>query len=81
MSAASEQLSTAAIANEIDSVAVVIIAESGDRSENLPHRGLQRALVRAFDDAHVEVADTVWVERIEPGRRWRSYEDPGRAGR
>lgn len=78
--AVSAQLSTAVIAHEIDLAAVVIIADADDAAGDLPHRDLPQALMRAFDDAHVEVADAVWVARIDHGAAWRSYLDPSRAG-
>jgi hypothetical protein len=80
VAAVSEQASMAVIAEEIDLVAVVIIAEADERSIPVPHCGVQQALVRAFHDAHVEVTDALWVGRIEPGRTWKSYMHCNRAG-
>lgn len=80
LAAVSEQASTAVIAEEIDLVAVVIIAEADERAVSLPHCGVQQALVRAFHDAHVEVTDALWVGRIEPGTTWKSYLACGRVG-
>src|SRR5947209_18855998 len=77
--AVAEQLSAAVLAHEIDLVAVVLIADA-EAGQDLPHPAVQRALLRVFTDAHVEVADAVWVPRIEPGRPWRSYVDCSRGG-
>src|SRR6266536_1969543 len=56
----------------LPAVAEQIIAD-GEHGTDLPHAAVQRALVRAFTDTHVEVADAVWVARIAPGTPWRSY--------
>jgi uncharacterized protein DUF4192 len=75
-----EQLSTALIAQEIDLVAVVIIAEPVEPGGELPHREVAGALVRAFEAAHVEVAEALWAARIDTGVPWRSYTDPDHTG-
>jgi hypothetical protein len=76
-------LSTATIAQEIDMVAVVIITDAGSGrcvEGGLPRKDLQQALHRAFNDAHVEVLDMLWVPRTEPGVPWRSYIHPAQVG-
>jgi hypothetical protein len=83
VAAVAERLSTATIGQEIDTVAIVIITESGSGQcveGGLPRRDVQQALRRAFGDAHVDVLDMLWVPRTEPGLPWRSYTHPAQSG-
>jgi hypothetical protein len=72
LAAIAEQVSAAVIAQEVDRVVVVIIAD-GEPGTDLPHQPMRRALLRAF-------AEAVWTARIETGTPWRSYLDPGLTG-
>jgi uncharacterized protein DUF4192 len=75
-----EQLSTALIKQEIDLVAVVVIAEPAVPGGPVPHREVADLLLDAFHQAHVEVAEALWAARIEAGVPWRCYVDPARTG-
>lgn len=77
--AARDQLTAAMIANDIDLAVLVIIAE-GASGTTLPHRATQQELLHAFAEAHVDVAEALWVAQIKPGIPWRSYVDVERSG-
>jgi hypothetical protein len=78
--ALSAQVSDAVIAQEIDRVVMVLIADGEPGDAGLPHQAVRCAVLRAFADAHVEVAEVLWAARIEPGMPWRSGLDPQRTG-
>ncbi|MGW5054426.1 DUF4192 domain-containing protein [Actinokineospora sp. NPDC004072] len=51
----------------------VVVGGSGSPPDALPHRPLVTELNRAFGEAGVPVAHTVWVPEIEHGLRWCCY--------
>jgi uncharacterized protein DUF4192 len=58
----------------------VLVSESGDPPEALPHPVLARRVARAIEEQHLPLQALMWAERTSGGGRWACYEPCGCAG-
>jgi hypothetical protein len=58
----------------------VVVSESGDPPEAVPHRLVAGRVALALEERHVPVQALMWTERTGGGARWACYEPCGCAG-